>query len=379
MSEGRLVGRDPASGASIAIAFADGRITAIAPGPDDAAGYVSAGLVDLQVNGFLGHDLNSGALTPDTVVALSEAMLADGVTAYLPTLITASEASLLAAMRAIVAARKADPRLVRMIPGIHVEGPWLSPEDGARGAHPRQHVRRPDLAEFARWQDAAEGLVRKVTLSPHWDNTVETVRGLVAAGVLVAIGHTHAAPAEITAAFDAGATLSTHLGNGAAATLPRHPNLIWTQLAEDRAMAGLIADGHHLPAATFKSMLRAKTPGRVYLVSDVAGPGGLPPGTYSQPIGGTVELSADGRLSLAGTPYLAGAALPLKACVARAADMAGISLGEALALATLNPGRLVGDYGRLKVGAPADLIRFRWMPGDRDIDIDTVLLGGIAA
>jgi N-acetylglucosamine-6-phosphate deacetylase len=376
VSGGVLTGRDPATGAPLAVSYDSGVITAIAPGPEDATGYIAPGLVDLQVNGFKGHDLNSGALTPETVVALSEAMLADGVTAYLPTLITASEVSLLAAMRAIVAARKADPRLMRMIPGIHVEGPWLSPEDGARGAHPRQHVRRPDLAEFARWQEAAEGLVRKVTLSPHWDNTVETVRGLVAANVLVAVGHTHATPAEITAAFDAGATLSTHLGNGAAATLPRHPNLIWTQLAEDRAMAGLIADGHHLPAATFKAMLRAKGHERVFLVSDVAGPGGLPPGTYSQPIGGTVELSADGRLSLAGTPYLAGAALPLKACVARAAEMAGISLAEALTLATSNPGRLVGNYGRLAIGAPADLISFSWSPGARDLAITTVLLGG---
>ncbi|SFZ86334.1 N-acetylglucosamine-6-phosphate deacetylase [Devosia enhydra] len=379
MTSGTLTGRDPATGAPLAVTYADGVITAITPGPADARGFLAPGLVDLQVNGFLGHDLNSGALTPETVVALSDAMLADGVTCYLPTLITASEASLIAGLRAIVAARRADPRLIRMIPGVHVEGPWLSPEDGARGAHPRQHVRAPDLAEFDRWQEAAEGLVRKVTLSPHWPLTPEVVEGLVARGVLVAIGHTHASPDEITAAFDAGATLSTHLGNGAAATLPRHPNLIWTQLSEDRAMAGLIADGHHLPAATFKAMLRAKGQDRVYLVSDVAAPGGLPPGTYAQPIGGTVELSADGRLSLKGTPYLAGAALPLKACVARAATMASIPLAEALMLATRNPGRLVGDYGRLEIGAPADLIRFDWSEGDGDLRLDTVLLGGVAA
>jgi len=376
LSRGVLGGRDPGTGAPLLVTFADGVVTGIGPGPADAAGFVAPGLIDLQVNGFAGHDLNSGTLTAETVRALSLALLADGVTTYLPTLITAAEPALLDSLAAIATARAADPRLARMIPGIHVEGPWISPEDGARGAHPRQHVRAPDLDEFDRWQAAAGGLVRMVTLSPHWPQTADIVCALVARGVLVAIGHTHAGPDLIAAAFDAGATLSTHLGNGAAASLPRHPNLLWTQLAEDRAMAGLIADGHHLPAATFKSMLRAKGQERVFLVSDVAAPAGLPPGIYRQPIGGEVELSADGRLSLRGTPYLAGAALPLKSCVARAAVMAGIGLGDALVLATVNPGRLLGRRGRLEVGAPADLIRFAWSPGANDLDIDTVIFGG---
>ena len=192
----------------------------------------------------------------------------------------------------------------------------------------------------------------------------------------VSLGHTGATPEEIRRAVDAGAQLSTHLGNGAAAMLPRHPNLIWAQLADDRLTATYIADGHHLPADTLKAMLRAKGTERSILISDATSLAGRPPGVYDQPIGGKVELSADGRLSMAGTPYLAGAVRSLADDVAIAIDLGSLSLAESLALATLHPGRFAGDRGRLEPGAPADLIRFAWAPGTRTLDIETVLLMG---
>lgn len=372
-----LTGRDPLTGRALAVSVEDGRIARIEPGPEMCGVYLSPGLIDLQVNGYAGHDLNSGFLTPDTVIELATALRRTGVTTFLPTLITAEEPVLLAALQAIAAAREADAGTARAIPFVHVEGPHVSPEDGARGAHPRGSVRPPDIAEFERWQQASGGLVGMVTLSPHWPEAVDYIRAL-AARVHVAIGHTHAAPEEITAAVDAGASLSTHLGNGVAAMLPRHPNLVWAQLAEERLTATFIADGHHLPPDTLKAMIRAKGPGRAILVSDVTALGGMPPGRYEQPIGGAVELSADGRLSLAGTPYLAGAAKPLKDGVAALANL-GFPLADALRLATVNPGRFVLDRGVLKVGAPADLIRFRWVPGYATLEIDTVLSGGVEA
>jgi N-acetylglucosamine-6-phosphate deacetylase len=161
---------------------------------------------------------------------------------------------------------------------------------------------------------------------------------------------------------DAGARLSTHLGNGAHAMLPRHPNYLWTQLADDRLTAGFIADGHHLPADTLRAMIRAKGPERSILVSDAVALAGRPPGRYETPVGGTVELSADGRLVMAGTPYLAGAARGLADGVAHVATLFG--LGPALRMATVQPGRFVGGRGVLAVGAPADVIRFDWAPGD---------------
>ena len=158
--------------------------------------------------------------------------------------------------------------------------------------------------------------------------------------------------------------------------LPRHPNLIWAQLAEDRLAASFIADGHHLPDDTLCAMLRAKSLARSMLVSDLTALGGMPPGRYRSPIGGEVDLSADGRLGIPGTPYLAGAARTLADGVAHAIVAARLTLAEALSLATVNPGRALGGGGELRVGARADLIRFRWAPGDRSLAMETVLVAG---
>jgi N-acetylglucosamine-6-phosphate deacetylase len=371
-----VTGRDPSSRRSLEIRIADGRIAAISPGPERETAFVAAGLVDLQVNGFAGQDLNAAELTPETVAALAAALRRVGVTTFVPTIISAPEAQIIKHLAAVAAARMMCPMLAHCIPFVHLEGPHLSAQDGARGAHPLAAIRPPDPAEFDRWQKASGGLVGLVTLSPHFAEAPAYIRELRDAGVHAAIGHTDATPDQITAAVDAGALLSTHLGNGAAATLPRHPNVIWTQLADDRLTATFIADGHHLPPDTLKAMVRAKGVSRSILVSDAAALGGMAPGRYRQPVGGDVELSADGRLALAGTPYLAGAALPLKDGVAIAASSGAVTLGEAMRLATVNPGRFVGGRGTLAVGASADLIRFRWTAGDRTLDIETVLVQG---
>lgn len=372
----RLVGRDPATGEGLAIELAEGRISAVSSADYDGAHYLSAGLVDLQVNGYFGLDLNDHALTPERVIALTRKLFEVGVTTYQPTLITASEASIVSAIRSIVAARQADRHTALAIGGIHIEGPFISPNDGPRGAHPASEVRPPDLAELARWQAAAEGLITMVTVSPHYANAPDFIEAAVAQSINIAVGHTDATPDQIRAAAAAGATLSTHLGNGAAANLPRHPNFIWAQLADDRLSASFIADGHHLAADTLTAMLRAKGVARSLLVSDLAAPGGLRPGIYDQPIGGRVQLWPDGRLGTPGTPYLAGAALPLSACVARAATMTGLSLAETLSMATRNPGRFLNGVGALDVGTRADLMVFAWQPGASELDVVQTYLAG---
>lgn len=364
-----VVGIDVSSGKAIAIDIADGVIAAIRPAESAAATYVSAGLIDLQVNGFRGLDLNSGDLAAETVLSLCQELASTGVTTWLPTIITASETSIIQALEAIAASRAENPLVAAMVPGVHVEGPSISDKDGPRGAHPLAHVRAPSIAEFDRWQKASGDLVRMVTLAPEHEGSLDYIRGLTARGVLVAIGHTAASPEEIHAAAEAGASLSTHLGNGAAAMLPRHPNFIWAQLADDRLTASFIADGWHLPADAFKAMLRAKGMERAVLVSDMVALAGMPAGLYEQAIGGSVEVSPEGHISVAGTPYLAGASLPLSANVAIAADMAGITLAQSLKLATENPGRFVGGRGCLAVGARADLIRFDWANGTRELTI----------
>lgn len=362
-------GIDPRTGKGIAIEIADGAIAAIRPAENTGPFYLSAGLIDLQVNGYRGFDLNNGGVTANILLSLCEELLGVGVTTWLPTIITASETSILQALADIARIRAGHRLIAEMVPGIHVEGPSISDKDGPRGAHPLAHVRPPSIEEFERWQQASGNLVTMVTLAPEHEGSVEYIRALTARGVHVALGHTAATPEQIHAATEAGAVLSTHLGNGAAAMLPRHPNFIWAQLADDRLTASFIADGWHLPADTFKAMLRAKGMDRAILVSDMVALAGMPASIYDQPVGGRVEVSSEGRISVAGTPYLAGASLPLSANVAIASQMAGLPLADTLLLATRNPGRFVGGRGLLEVGARADLIRFEWSEGARELKV----------
>jgi N-acetylglucosamine-6-phosphate deacetylase len=371
-----LTGLNPQDGKPIEVTVRDGIIHAITASLDGDDRWLSPGFVDLQVNGYCGADVNLEEPDHHAIVDLTAKMIAAGVTTYLPTIITASEGKITAALRAVAMARRSSKLVAGCIPFVHVEGPHISPLEGYRGAHPPEHVRPPDLAEFARWQQSSDGLVGMVTLSPHYEESEEYIRGLTALGVHTSIGHTHASHQEIRKAVDAGARLSTHLGNGIAGMIPRHTNPIWSQLSDDRLTASFIADGHHLPGDAIKAMVRAKGISRSILVSDSVALAGLPAGIYETPIGGRAELDSNGRLSLAGTEFLAGAALPLKDGIARAMTMIGISLGESIRMATENPGRFAGGVGRMQVGKPADLVQFRIESGGNGLRIERVLVKG---
>lgn len=371
-----LSGLNPHDGKPIEITVSDGIIHAINASRHEDEQWLSSGFVDLQVNGYGGEDVNSAEPDPDAIISLTAKMIALGVTTYLPTIITASESKIIAALSAVKRARQSSKLVAGCVPFVHVEGPHISTLEGFRGAHPAEEIRPPDLAEFARWQQASDGLVGMVTLSPHFEGSETYISALAARGVHVSIGHTHASAGEIRKAVDAGARLSTHLGNGIPGMIPRHPNCVWTQMSEDRLTATLIADGHHLPADTIKAIVRAKGIGRAILVSDTVALGGLPAGVYDQPIGGRVELHSDGHLSLMGTEYLAGAVLPLKDGIARAMATAGISLGESVQMATANPGRFAGGAGILQVGMPADLVKFSIEDGASGLRIERVLARG---
>ena len=217
------------------------------------------------------------------------------------------------------------------------------------------------------------GIVGLVTLSPHFVESVEYITALVKQGVHVAIGHTHASPEQIERAIDAGASLSTHLGNGIAKNIPRHLNPIWSQLADDRLTATFIADGHHLPTDVLKVMLRAKGVGRSILVSDSVALAGMPAGAYNTPVGGRVDLLPDGRLCVSGSELLAGSTSSLAQCIGHVVRMTGMPLSDALAMATANPGRYANGRGRLATGSRADLVRFRW---EDEVFIEDVWLAG---
>jgi len=293
------------------------------------------GLFDLQVNGFGGVDFNGPDLTIAQVDETLQRLRATGVTRCLPTLITSSFEDF--AARARVLAAVPSPAVA----GIHMEGPYLSADDGPRGAHPKTHVRPATVDDFRRRQDAASGRIVLVTLAPEVPGAIELIDYLVAAGVRVALGHTAAAPDQIARAIAAGATLATHLGNGCAQMLPRHPNTIWELLAADTVFASFIVDGHHLPPSTVKAMIRAKGPDRSILVTDAVAAAGCAPGTYT--IGGVrSELSADGRVSLPGTPYLAGSALTLDRAIANTVRYSGLPIESVIPMASTIPAAWLG-------------------------------------
>ena len=357
-------GIDVESGNPIEISSAE-VVSSIRPAGDFSdAIYVAPGFIDIQVNGFAGVDYNNPATPQEDVARSIGALLETGVTRFYPTVITGPPADMVAALRNLSRAKDTAPN-GDAIDGFHVEGPHICPEEGPRGAHPRRWVRPPDIEEFRRWQDATEGCLRIVTLSPEWPEAPRYIEQLVAEGVVVAIGHMQASAAQIGDAVAAGATLSTHLGNGAHGVLRRHPNYIWEQLAEDRLMADFIVDGIHLDAAFLKVAMRAKTVERAVLVTDAAAPAGATPGRYR--LGEQdVDLTSDGRVVLAGTERLAGSALRMDRGIDNLMSLAGLTLRDAVRLATVNaaragavPGRTVG----LAIGERADFVQFRMNQG----------------
>ncbi len=362
------------------------RITALpsgslAAGPLDSLPWVAPAFLDIQVNGFAGQEFSSLDLTPERVAAIIAAHDPFGVAALLPTLTTQSPEVLAHGLKAIAAACE-DSALARRAPGIHLEGPFMSAEDGPRGAHPAEHCRKPDWELFQRLQDAAQGRIRIITMSVEFSEAPAFIERATASGVVVAIGHTAASGDQVRRAVDAGAQLSTHLGNGAHRMLRRHPNYIWDQLAEDRLWASLIVDGHHLPPEVVKCFVRGKTPARCILVSDESGLAGLPPGRYTSS-GCELEILPDGRLVIAGQDQLlAGASLPIGVGVAKVVDYAGVDLATAVSMATVNPARLLGlPEPSLRPGAAADLVLFGWRPAcgsDRpcELTVTALLVGG---
>lgn len=319
---------------------------------------IAAGLLDAQVNGFGGFDVNAEDVEPGTIVSITNALAAHGVTSWVPTVITGSRDRIIHALDSIRRARDADPRIAAAIPCAHVEGPFISRADGARGVHDLAHIRPIDADEVADWLRA--GPVGVITVSGEETDAPDHIRRIRAMGVAVSVGHTAADHTSISRAVDAGATLATHLGNGIPALIPRHPNPIWTLLADDRVRVGLIADGHHLPAETLTAMIRAKGPGGAYLVSDLTALGGAAPGRYTTPVGGDVELSDDLRLSHVGSAMLAGAAATLLDGVRFIARRTPLGLETALELASraaasATPETRAG-LGALRAGAPADVL-----------------------
>lgn len=370
-----------ATGAAVRVRYDEAGITEVtelSPSADDRWPdlLLSPGLIELQLNGFAGIDVNQTD-GPLELAELVARLAGQGVTTFYPTIVSAGREHTDALIARVVAAREQDPSVRAAVPGLHLEGPYLSELDGFRGAHPAEVLRDPDIEEFEHWQATATGLIAIMTLAPERPGAPAFTRHLADQGVVVSVGHSAATAEQVHAFSAAGGRLSTHLGNGIPALVDRHHNPVWPQLADDALTAGLIADGHHLPADAFTALVRSKGIEKCVLTSDAAALAGCPPGDYRTPVGGDVTVAADGSLRLSGTPYLAGSGAGLLDCVRWAGRTIGTS--AALTMATTNPARLLGltDRGRLQVGARADLVQFAPDASGGPGDVVTVVAGGV--
>ena len=377
---GKIVGTE----APVSVTIAAGRITSIGDDGAPALGggdvWISPGLFDVQVNGAGGINYSSGDLTVDRVLQACEWPYRAGTALFCPTVTTSPAEQAIAGLRTLARACEQSDTANASFVGLHVEGPYIASEDGPRGAHPLEHTRDPDWDEFCRYQEAADGRIRILTLAPERAGSLPFIEKASEAGVIVSLGHTGASRRRIREAVAAGARMSTHLGNGAHAEIPRHDNYIWEQLAADELWAGIIPDGHHLPPPVLKSFYRTKQKERICLVSDVSSIAGLPPGIYGRSYGNDeVEIHESGKISLAGTPYLAGASLFLDHGIPNTVAYTDAPLADAVDMATINPARLLGvedRIGRVAPGMEASMTLFRWEEGQRALSIVATIVRG---
>ena len=319
--------------------------------------YVAPGLIDMQINGYMGVDFSGPDLTVEGIEKATEALWEAGVTSYFPTVIT-SDIERLKKNFAILAKARENPKIQQSIPGFHLEGPYISPIQGFRGAHLEKYIKAPDWEEFKAIQKAANNGIKLITVAPEIEGAIPFIKKCVASGVVVAIGHHNASAAQVQMAVDAGARIATHLGNGCANEINRHHNPIWPQLSNDQIMPSIIADGFHLTKEEVRTFYKVKGSDKTILVSDALDLAGLPPGEYER--GGRMLELTPNVVKLPKENVLAGAASPISKCVGVVMDYTQCSLRDAIKMASTNPAKIfaLNDLGALALGNRADLIVF---------------------
>ena len=378
ITKGKIPGAEP----PVNIIVENGKVIQIEPyqkgsscdfgGPDL---YLCSGFFDPQVNGFAGVDFNSPRLTPEGLHQAAYSLASTGVTRFLPTLITSSHERMVRQLKIIADTLRDDSLLQKMCLGIHLEGPYISPEDGPRGVHLRKFVRAPQWEELEKFQEVCEGRIRCVTLAPEVEGAIPFIEKATAHGMVIGIGHTNASEEVIEEAVQAGARLSCHLGNATPKPLPRHQNPIQKQLSMDPLMASIITDGIHLPHDVVKNYVWAKGLDRIVLTTDSMAGAGAPPGRYT--MGDLeVEVGPDRTARLVGNSRLAGSTLTMDRAITNVIRFAGIDLTSAIHMAAINAQKLFPEVkGEIIPGHSADLVLFEyqeelvvqstWMDGEK--------------
>jgi N-acetylglucosamine-6-phosphate deacetylase len=349
----------------VRVEFADGRITRVIKisklKETGEKIYVAPGLFDNQVNGYKGVSFvdMGGELTLKGVELITRSLWEKGVTSYMPTL-TTNDKRIFIKNFALLAKAKEDPVLLGSIPGFHLEGPYISPVDGYRGAHPLKFVRKPDWNEFMEMYEASGKNILEVTLAPEAEGAPEFISKCVDRKIVVALGHHNGSMKQVTEAIDRGARIATHFGNGCANTINRHQNPLWPQLSDDRLMLSIIGDGFHLLPEEIKVFYKVKGPDKIIITSDVSPLGGLAPGRYLNVVGDTLELTPDGAVIYPAQKVLSGSGSALSKGVGNVMKVTGCTMEQVFRMASKNPAKLYGlnDRGELKPGMRADIILF---------------------
>lgn len=334
---------------------------------------IGPGLIDLQINGVNKIDFNIPTLKSEDVLSATHYLLSQGVTSYFPTIITNSDEAVSSILRTIHKACISNEIVQECIGGIHLEGPFISPKEGAKGAHDERYIKAPDWHLFEKFQEAAGGRIRIITIAPEWESSELFIKKCRENGVIVSIGHSLANSDQIKSAVKAGATMSTHLGNAVPLLLPRHPNLIWDQLAAEELYTCLITDGIHIPDSFIKAAIKVKGD-KTLIISDATCFAGMPPGEYESHIGGTIVLDNEKRVSLKGSGgLLAGAAKTLLENVETLILRELCTLSEAWKMASVNVANMLSTHDG-SLNSEKDLVIFDLK--DNELLIQMVIKNG---
>ncbi|HYW35081.1 MAG TPA: N-acetylglucosamine-6-phosphate deacetylase [Balneolaceae bacterium] len=369
------------NGQRVSISISEGIITDITPdhAREKSRGenlFVAPGLIDNQVNGYMGIDFTEPDLSVEEIKKVTRALWKKGVTTYLPTLISNSPDRWTQNLK-ILAGATGDDEIGGSIPGFHLEGPYISPQDGFRGTHDKKWIREPDWTEFEAFMEASGGHILQITLAPELNRALEFIRKLREKDIVAALGHHNASSEIIEQAVNEGASVATHLGNGCANFIHRHHNPLWPQLAEDRLTASIIVDGRHLTNDEVRTFYKAKGASNLILTSDITKFAGMQPGEYVWD-GRKIQLTEDGYIRDVEQDVLAGSALTLDKGLENMTAFTGCPLATSLRMATQNPAKIYGfeDRGVIEEGKRADLILFDFDEGNLSIK-ETIVNGNV--